>query len=118
MRFFGIIGLLIAVLAIAFLVVKEFDLYGKNGGNVKTPINNAASVQSASNLNALAAKLNLYYTENGRYPNALTDIDSYGLDLNAFEYQLCSSNKAFVKSGPNSSILIDGSVSSEDSGGC
>ncbi|OGY23888.1 MAG: hypothetical protein A2172_05135 [Candidatus Woykebacteria bacterium RBG_13_40_15] len=118
MRVFGIIGLLIAVLAIAFLVVKELDLYGKNGGNVKTPINNAASVQSTANLSALATKLNIYYAENGYYPTALSDIDSYGLDLNAFEYQLCSSNKAFIKSGSASSILIDGSVSSKDSGGC
>ena len=118
MRAFGIVGLLIAVLVVALLTVKQFDFLGKGGNNPKQIVNNAASIQATANLNALATKLDLYYTENGRYPSSLNEIDSYGLDLNVFEYQFCSPNKAFVKSGSASSLLIDGSVSSENSGGC
>jgi type II secretory pathway pseudopilin PulG len=118
MRVFGIIGLLLAVLLIAFLAVKQFELFGKTGGNIKNPITNAASVQTNANLNALATKLDLYFTENGRYPDSLSDIDSYGLNINSFEYKFCGSNRVVIKSGSSSLILNNGGISPENSEGC
>lgn len=117
MRAFGIIGLLIAVLIIAFVSIKELDLLSKGTNNPKQTVNYAESVKNSANLSALETKLNVYYSENGHYPSSLSEIDSYGLNLKDFEYQSCSSSRALIKSGSSSLILDSGGISS-NSGGC
>jgi hypothetical protein len=115
MRVLGIIGILITILIIALIATKEFTSFGK-GTNPKQTVNNAAAVKNNANLSALATKLNIYFAENGRYPDNLSQVDSYGLDLNAFEYEICNQTKVVIKSGSSSLILNNGS--SSPNGGC
>jgi len=113
MKVLGIIGFLIVVLIIALISTKEFTSFGK-GTNHKQTVNNAAAVKNNANLSALATKLNIYFAENGRYPDNLSQVDSYGLDLNAFEYEICTPTKVVIKSGSTSLILNNGSITSGD----
>jgi hypothetical protein len=113
MRVLGIIGILITILIIALIATKEFTSFGK-GTNPKQTVNNAAAVKNNANLSALTTKLNIYFAENGRYPDNLSQVDSYGLDLNVFEYEICGSTKVVIKSGSSSLILDNGSVTSGD----
>jgi len=117
MRVLGIIGILIATLIIALIATKEFTSFGK-GSNPKQTVNNAAAVKNNANLSALATKLNIYFAENGRYPDSLSQVDSYGLDLNAFEYEICNPTKAFIKSSSSSLLLNNGTSISGGSSGC
>jgi hypothetical protein len=113
MRVLGIIGILITILIIALIATKEFTSFGK-GTNPKQTVNNATDVKNNANLSALATKLNIYFAENGHYPDNLSQADSYGLDLNAFEYEICNPTKVVIKSGSSSLILNTGSITSGD----
>ena len=110
MRAFGLIGLLLAGLIVVLLAVKQFDLFSPSENTTTKPIETAKTVQGQANLNAIAQKLNVFYVENGRYPNNLSELGSDGQDFSVFEYSLCGIDKAIIKLGSATMVLTNGNA--------
>jgi hypothetical protein len=118
MRVLGLISLLLGGLIVVFLAVKQFDLFRPSANNTTKPIETAKTVQGQANLNAIAQKLNVYYVENGRYPDNLSSLGADAQDFSVFTYQLCSQEKAVIKLGSTTMVLTNGNAVLDDTAGC
>ncbi|MDP2671003.1 MAG: hypothetical protein Q8P13_00875 [bacterium] len=103
----GIFSLLVGVVLIAFLATNQLGQTSKAGG-AKETVATAISIKNKANLKILATKLNLYFSENGVYPQTLKEIDSAGLDLTTFQYAFCSPNSVIIKTGNENTVLKNG----------
>ena len=118
MRVFGLLGLIIGVAIVAFLAVDRFEMLGGSSGNPKQSVNEAETVATKANLDAIAKKLNVYYIENGKYPADLNELGPDAQDFSVFQYQLCSNDKAIIKLGSTTMVLTNGNAVLDDSAGC
>lgn len=116
MRVFGLIGILITVAIIAFLATKSLGSLSSNG-DIKAPVKAAATLKEQTDLISLETKLDTFFLENGRYPNSLTEIDSYGVAVENFQYTVCSPTSVLLvtSSGSKKALLRSGSVTQEES---
>ena len=119
MRVFGIIGILLASLTVVFLATWQFTQFNKKAGsNPKQSVEKATNVTTQANLKAVTTKLNVYYVENGAYPDSLDKLEADSQDFSIFEYELCNPDKAIIKLNSSSYTLTNGNAVAEDSGGC
>jgi hypothetical protein len=118
MRVFGLISLLLAGLIVVSLAVKQFDLFRPSENNTTKPIKTAETVAGKANLQAIAAKLNIYYVEKGKYPNNLNELEPDSQDFSIFTYQLCSQEKAIIKLNSTTMVLENGNAVLATGGGC
>ncbi|OGY22783.1 MAG: hypothetical protein A2126_01295 [Candidatus Woykebacteria bacterium GWB1_45_5] len=117
MRVFGLISLLLGGLIIVFLATKQLGLLSRPA-NTTQPINQASTIQTKANLDAIAKKLNVYYIETGKYPTNLNELEPDSQDFSVFTYQLCSSDKSIIRLGSTTMVLTNGNAVLDDAGGC
>jgi len=118
-RVFGIIGILLASLTVVFLATWQFTQFDKRAGsNPKQSVEKATNVATQANLKAVTTKLNVYYVENGTYPDSLDKLGADSQDFSIFEYEFCNPDKAIIKLNSSSYTLTNGNAVAEDSGGC
>ena len=118
MRVLGLIGLLLGGLIVVFLATKQLELFRPSGNHSTQPIETANTVAGKANLQAIAAKLNVYYVENGKYPDSLNELEPDSQDFSVFTYQLCSQEKAIIKLDSTTMVLENGNAVLDVAGGC
>ena len=118
MRVLGLISLLLGGLIVVFLATKQLDLFKPSGNNTTQPIETANTVSGKANLQAITTKLNVYYVENGKYPDSLNELQPDSQDFSVFTYQSCSQEKAVIKLGSTTMVLENGNAVLDEAGGC
>jgi hypothetical protein len=115
------IFMLVILVVIASLYLSRISLIGNTGNseeggsvNVTTAIDQAGSIATKADLKAMQVALEVYFAENGSYPNSLQELSSggylnEGTDLDSYTYQLCGSTKAllYTNSKPYQGISVD-----------
>ncbi|MEX0617126.1 MAG: hypothetical protein WD231_04985 [Candidatus Woykebacteria bacterium] len=102
MRGSALISLLAAVFILVLLIVtfnfllpKYFPLgilNSNNSSSVTSPIDKANVLSDQANLTAVETSLQVYFSENGRYPNSLDELRESGqlqVDTSKYTYQTC-----------------------------
>ncbi len=68
--------LLISAILIVIAVKTLFVRYPENPTNITAPIDRAKKIECVNNLRNIRMKINLYYSENSRYPNSLNELSN------------------------------------------
>lgn len=110
-----VIGSIILLPRYTQIGVDPLNNQGDNA-SITTPIDMATSVANQADLKSIQVGLEVYFAENGAYPNSLQELNSFGylnpdLDLSSYSYQVCDSSGTKVilysTTGSNQGVVIN-----------
>ena len=116
----GLIALLLvgAIVGILYTINLNSAFPGLgNKKNSSSPLSQAENIKVQTNLKSISTSLAVFYTENGKYPDSLSE-SSYGTDTSNIVYKKCSDSLVifYYAAGEFPGFKLDSGQNSQFSG--
>ncbi len=104
MKSYGVIGLFIGLVIVGILVYKAGVLYTrgtKESQHAVAPLERANILKCETQIRKIGNSIHLYYTENGRYPESLDELN----DISSSEKYCPISGQVYIYSAEKGTVI-------------